>query len=426
MLKKFIVNIITTIYFSLGDKIRKIIPKNLKEQTKLIIKKSIRKDVSNRRKKHVSKSKYEKGINLVGFIRAEIGLGHGCRLLARAIEYSDIKFNCINYEKVKDIRFTDNSFSGKIKTVVDYNVTIIHINPDVLDFACMFLPRQIWKTDYIIGFWLWELPVLPENWVLDLALFDEIWAPSNFIVETIKKATNKPVTLIPYGIELSGSLKYSREHFKLPKDTFLYLTMYDINSVSQRKNPMGAINAFIKTFETEDIDVGIVVKINNLSEQSRNEFYMLKDMLEKYKNVFFITEILNKEEVNSLINCVDVFISLHRSEGFGLVPAEAMYLGKPVVATNWSSTTDFMNCQNSCPVDYILVELQENYGPYEKGQYWAEPNIKRASDFLLKLYKDKIFYNTISDNACKYIRENYSISKSAESVKKRLLELELI
>ena len=79
-------------------------------------------------------------------------------------------------------------------------------------------------------------------------------------------------------------------------------------------------------------------------------------------DVFVIDRIMNRAEVTSLIKACDCFVSLHRSEGFGLGPAEAMSLGKPAIITNWSGNVDYMTADNSIAIDYKLVKL---------GQDWA-------------------------------------------------------
>jgi glycosyltransferase involved in cell wall biosynthesis len=101
---------------------------------------------------------------------------------------------------------------------------------------------------------------------------------------------------------------------------------------------------------------------------------------------------------------VDVYISLHRSEGFGLPAAEAMYLGTPVIATNWSATTEFMSRQTACLVDYDMIVLERPLGPYPKGSRWADADIMQAADYMVRLYQDKTYYQDISQNAKQSIR----------------------
>jgi glycosyltransferase involved in cell wall biosynthesis len=104
----------------------------------------------------------------------------------------------------------------------------------------------------------------------------------------------------------------------------------------------------------------------------------------------------------------DCFVSLHRSEGFGLGLAEAMYQGKPVIGTDWSGNTDFMNAENSCPVRYSLERLDQSFGPYSKGQTWAEPDSDHAAWFMRRLVEDDSYRRRIAAAGQETIRSDYS------------------
>ena len=99
---------------------------------------------------------------------------------------------------------------------------------------------------------------------------------------------------------------------------------------------------------------------------------LLIRLLIKMITYIICVDMLIKKEVNSLLADVDVYVSLHRSEGFGLVMAEAMYLGTPVIATNWSGNTEFMNNDTACMVGYDLIELDKDYDVFQKGNVWAD------------------------------------------------------
>jgi len=201
---------------------------------------------------------------------------------------------------------------------------------------------------------------------------------------------------------------------------FLFLSMYDSNSTIQRKNPIGAIKAFKKAFPPSEKNVGLIIKINNPKEE---DLKLINDELKGYRNIFIIKNTLSKTEVNSLIKCSDAFVSLHRAEGFGLVIAEAMLLGTPVIATNWSANVDFMNSENSCPVSYELKQLGEDYFFYKAYQHWAEPDLDNAAEYMKKLFSDKSYRETLSKNAKKFIQKNFSVQKSAEKIKSRIDEI---
>lgn len=365
---------------------------------------------------------YPMGFNLIGSIRAETGLGQSCRIVANELKQSGYPMLIYNYIQVGRIVQSDTSWDSYIKPECQYNINIIHINPHELGVAYMQLDRRVWDGRYNIGFWLWELEEFPDEWLPCLRYMNEIWTPSEFISRAIRKKTSLPVYTIPYNIETKTEAGCTRKSFNLPSETFLFLMMYDNNSISERKNPLGVIQAFKQAFQKKE-NVGLVIKINSPEKQ---EMECLKAALEGCTNIYFITEILEKKKVNSLIQCVDVVVSLHRAEGFGLVLAEAMQLGTPTIATNWSSNIEFMNEEVAYMVKYKLVQLTEDYGPFKKGQRWAEADLEDASIGMKKLYEDKEYYEHISKAAKKYINEKLNINHITKLIQKRMIEIEKI
>ena len=196
--------------------------------------------------------------------------------------------------------------------------------------------------------------------------------------------------------------------------------MFDANSTMIRKNPFGAIEAFKKAFSPDDDTVGLVIKTNNAEEEKLKP---VKKLLEGYNNVYFITDILDKKAVNSLIADVDVFVSLHRAEGFGLVMAEAMLNGTVCIATNWSSNTEFMNNDVACMVDYSFVTLDKDMSPYRKGAKWADADIDAAAEYMKRLHDDRDYRQQLSKSAQAYITDKLSMERIKGMVASRIDEI---
>ena len=85
---------------------------------------------------------------------------------------------------------------------------------------------------------------------------------------------------------------------------------------------------------------------------------------------------------------MDVYVSLHHSEGFGYTLAEAMLLGVPAVATGYSGNLDFMTDHNSHLVAWREVPITRRDGPFESGTVWAEPDIDHAVEILRGIRQD--------------------------------------
>ncbi|EIJ81321.1 glycosyl transferase group 1 [Bacillus methanolicus PB1] len=368
----------------------------------------------------------EKGVNLIGYARAEFGLGESCRLAAKSLNSVGIPFCIVNFPNCPS-RQNDLTWQHKEVNEPIYKTNIFFINADQLYYNYRKNKiKRIWFLHrYNIGYWHWELPEFPTKWTKSVHLVNEIWVPSNFTFQSISKKISKPVVTIPHGITVETPLHFNRNDFGLPENRFLFLTMYDIHSTSFRKNPIGVIHAFKQAFNKEDHSVGLVVKINNASHAPQ-EVEMLKQKIAGYQNIFLIDKVLSRQEVDGLMNSIDCFVSLHRSEGFGLPLAEAMFLGKPVIATNWSGNIDFINEQNACVVDFTLKKIGQNYGPYTANQYWAEPYIDQAANFMKKLVEDKEYGNRIGKLGKETIMNQYSPQMVGNMYKSRLQQLGLL
>ena len=364
--------------------------------------------------------RYEHGVNLIGNICAESGLGQSCRLVASALDKTGFPLSIYKYEQLGAEGQGDHSWENRLSKELPYDVNLIHINPHELGLAFIQQDASVWNYRYNIGYWLWELEEFPDEWIPCFQCLDEIWAPSEFICNAIRKKTTLPVRCMSYYVDVHIGTIYERKHFGIPEDKFLYLMMYDQSSCMERKNPIGVLNAFKMAFEKENENVGLVIKINNPTPESRKQ---IRSVLDGYTNVYLIEETLSRDEVNSLTKCVDVVVSLHRAEGFGLVLAEAMLLGTPTVATNWSSNTEFMNENVACMVDYELITIEKDMPPFKAGNRWADANLDQAAGYMKKLYEDKEYYEMIRKNAKEYAEEKLGMDQAAGRMRERLKEI---
>lgn len=344
----------------------------------------------------------EYGVNLIGDIRAEIGLGQSMRLIANELELSKYSFGIYNFQLGGNLRRKDITWDFRMLENYPYAVNLFHINPQEVALAYLYLDRDIWKNHYNIAFWLWELEEFPKEYIETIKFFDEIWTPSEFASSSIRKVTDKPVYTIPYYVLAETDKRFNREYFHLPEDKFLYLVMYDTNSTMERKNPVGTLTAYKRAFLGSTANVGLVIKVNNATAQ---DLQVIREQLSDCKNIYLITQTLDKIQVNSLIADVDVFVSLHRAEGFGLVMAEAMLVGTVCVATDWSSNTEFMSADSACMVPYCKKPIGESTGNYKKGYVWAEPDVGVAAAYMRYLYENPVYYRQLADDAKKQIQK---------------------
>lgn len=359
------------------------------------------------------------GVNLIGFARAEMGIGESCRIAARNLDAAGIPFGIINFTGTSSARMSDLSWSHKEVKEFVYDINLVHLNAEQMVEIYTEYGDRLFNDKYTIGFWHWELPDFPDQWLKSFSLVDEVWVPTRFVADSIAQKSPVPVVRMPHSVQVIISTPRDRAYFGLPSDQFLFMCMFDLNSYSARKNPQAVIEAFKLAFRDRRSDVGLVLKVNG-GTNNQKDLRMLEDAVRELQNIYVIAETLTRNDTNALMNVVDCYVSLHRSEGFGLGMAESMYLGKPAIGTAWSGNIDFMTPFNSCLVNYQLVQLGATYGPYEAYQFWAEPDIEHAAYYMKKLVEDREYYNRLSEAGKKDIIENFSPGVVGAQIKKRI------
>ncbi|HLT62894.1 MAG TPA: glycosyltransferase, partial [Pseudohongiella sp.] len=234
------------------------------------------------------------GVNLIGYTRAEMGIGEGARSDARALDAVDEPFGIICVTSGNPSRMGDLSWQHKELDSTPYDVTLLHVNPDHALQVISELPAEYFDGHYRIGYWAWELPIIPKDWEKAFLHFDEIWVPSGFVQDAVAAKSPVPVVRIPHAIEVRHDAAITRKNFGLPDNRFLFLMMFDTHSRQERKNPYGAIEAFRKAFAPDDHSVGLVIKVNNASTES---LAALKEKTGEHQNIFFLDKVYSRVEV---------------------------------------------------------------------------------------------------------------------------------
>ena len=315
------------------------------------------------------------GINVMGYVSDEFGLGEACRSHIRAMQAADIPVAIQDFQEQSQLNL-DNSYTGLLSKDRPYPISLLHANPYPQEVMDKISP-DYFKGRYNIGFWGWELPTLHPDCQYAFDLFDEIWTYSNYCAEAISAVSPIPVIKVMPSITLSPAA-LGRKELNLPEDKFIFFFMFDFASIFECKNPLAIIKAFKRAFGTSNNQVLLLIKYQPHSLFGDREQEM-KALAESCPSIRFIEKDLRKDELNALMYNCDSYISLHRAEAFGMTMAEAMFLGKPVIATAYSSNIDFMNVGNSFLVKYQLATTTENYGPYPAGSVWAEPDVDHAA-----------------------------------------------
>jgi len=366
-------------------------------------------------------------VRILGFFGQTFGLAEAARRTYASLEKTGLLVKATQIPYSGKHHGSDNTVKAdkKIPTNPD-EIRIFQFNGDYFDKLISHWGKSILECKYKIGFWHWELPEFPDDYLPWFDMVDEIWVPSRFVFDAIAPKSPKPVQIIPLPLDdaVQNPPLPDREKFSIPKDKVVFLITFDFYSVMERKNPLAGINAFLKLIENDKYKnrSHVVIKTSNQHADSLGT-KCLEDLISCIDptQITLINQVLSRHEMLCLIKSCDSLVSLHRSEGFGLHIAEAMAMGKAVIATNWSGNTDFMNSSNSYPVDYNLVKLKENYGPYRKGKVWAEPSISSAAESMSSVVDSNLKQNfQINKEAKRNVLNILSVQKVREQIVNRL------
>ncbi|OFW05484.1 MAG: hypothetical protein A3H96_12280 [Acidobacteria bacterium RIFCSPLOWO2_02_FULL_67_36] len=324
------------------------------------------------------------GVNLAGRFASEKGIGEAARSLERGLAAAGIAYVLNNYE--------DPLSSNEERTLTGFsNASPYPVNLLCADPVAMPAFTALHAATYLAGHhnvahWAWEFSDFPRAWAPYFEHLDEVWVASTFVQQAVAKVSPIPVRTVPYCIRDDLHARACGPDVTLPADRMIFLFVFDFASHFARKNPLGLVRAFKRAFGRHD-DVLLVLKCAR-SHLAPADLARLREAAEGAR-VEFIDRVLPRQQVLSLMRRADCYVSLHRTEGFGLTLAEAMDLGKPVVATGYSGNLDFMTASNSFLVDYRLVPVQQNWGPYTEGHVWADPDLDHAAALMRLVYEDR-------------------------------------
>lgn len=354
------------------------------------------------------------GVNLFGFLRGEFGLAEGARLYSRALIQGGFKvaLNDINLEVAHG--WNDRSMDSWITNRAPYSNTIIFVNPDFLAPALEKIGSERLAGHRIIACWFWELETVPQAWLPVFDMVDEIIVASTFVETAFRKVTDKPILRVPLPLCSVPDSGLQRRDFGLEADKFIFLCTFDFHSSIERKNPFGAIAAFKLAFPNGRDDVRLLIKSSG-GEQAPEQLGRLLDAVADDPRILVRDDLIARAHVQALQRCCDAYVSLHRAEGFGLGIAECMALGKPVIATGWSGNMDFMDAENSVPVDYELSPIESGDYPHSEGARWANPDENSAAAAMVKLVDEPDFASKLSARAL-VVKEKLSPAVACEAI----------
>jgi len=326
------------------------------------------------------------GVNLVGYLTRELSLGDVARRLRTGLVAAGVEVASLPYQRTASPQIV-----GEDRTAdpIAHQSTLAVVNADQFPALAMDHPELLAAGTHVVGYWFWELEHIPRQMRAAAAMVDEIWVGSQFVADAFAAAVDTPVRRVP--IPVPRPVPSLRDRASFPElapagDRFVFAVVFDHFSVTERKNPVGAIEAFRRAFAPGEGPVLIVKSMNASSRWPQHQH--VAAAAEGRDDIVLWDEHLDRADHMAFIACADALVSLHRSEGLGLHLAEAMWLGTPVIATRYSGNLDFMDDECSMLVDATLVPVVRGEGVYPPEARWADPDLDQAAAAMRALAGD--------------------------------------
>jgi glycosyltransferase involved in cell wall biosynthesis len=357
-----------------------------------------------------------KGLNVAGYLHGELGLGQSSRLVLKSAIASGLPVTTLNSNRSKS-RQTEKILD--LESDVIYPFTIAIVNADHFKFWVDDIGPDRIKNSTIAGVWAWEIEDFPQSMHAAFDYVDEIWAVSKFVKDAISPHTKKPVFVFPTPINPPEiTEKLDRKTIGISENDNYNLFIFDYMSVFNRKNPLDLVAAHKMAFPNSDGPT-LVIKSANGEKDTENREALRYEVMTR-SDIVLVEEYLSRGQLNALLAECETYISLHRSEGYGLTMAEAMALGKPVIATAYSGNLDFMNEENSFLVPFELVQVGLNSFPYAANSIWAQPNIEVAAKYMRTLALDPEARKSIGKSAQNSIAHEFTEIRASKFIVNRV------
>lgn len=338
---------------------------------------------------------------IAGLFASPTGIGQGSRLMFADMKLRGLDVAAVDFTQALgltgDMRH-EHAYSPQEIIALDPAEIVIHSNPPLFLSIYLSLPRKVRRRCKIIAYWAWELDRAPCEWRRATDFCDEIWVPSGFVAEALKRmmegSRRPPIKVVPHAVDALPlaprktrmSQLDARKRFGLPHDAFIAGFSFAMSSNFARKNPLAAVAAFREAFPTSTHERTILILRCNDGVIYPPGLALLHRAAADDSRILIADGETISISMLDLYQVIDVYLALHRSEGYGLNLAEAARLGTPVVTTDWGLAEDIRVLPEVVTVCSTQVPVEDPQGVYcGLGARWAEPNITEAAAHLRRL-----------------------------------------
>ena len=351
------------------------------------------------------------GVNLVGYLSSERGLGEAARLVLAAIEASGVATAAIDIPA--DAAALPAALAALSPQGHPHDFNLFCVNADMQPAVVAAAGPRLFAERRSAGLWFWEVSTFPRSWLRSFDSLDEVWVASEYVAAALAPVAPVPVRTVRMPIAPTPSAAASRAELGMPEG-FCFLFVLDYRSVFRRKNPLALVRAFGDAFAPGE---GPALAIKSVcGEEFPREREALRSAAAERPDVHLLEETVSAGKKNAMIAGCDCFVSLHRSEGLGLTMAEAMYFERPVIATGYSGNLDFMSAENSFLVRHEMVPVGPGAAPYPAEGEWAEPDLAHAAALMRQVVEEPQLAAARGRRAAADIRRTHSVAAAARTL----------
>lgn len=357
------------------------------------------------------------GVNVAGFFTSELGLGEAARLLICGLDARDVPVLPVQARLVPPCG-QGAEFAYGAPQDAPYPINVVCLNGDLIAPFAREVGESFFRDRHTIGLFFWEAGPIPTDWAAAFEHLDEVWVASATVGEAVAPVSPVPVVEMPMPVALPRVPQRTRAELGMPEEGFLFLYVHDYHSTAARKNPTGLVQAFKRAFAPGSGAKLVIKSIN--AHNLPHEHDRVIVAADGHPDIALIDAYVSAGEKNAMIAACDCYVSLHRSEGFGLTIAEAMLLGKPAIATRYGGNLEFMTDENSFLVDWTPVAVGEDAHPYPSDATWADPDLEQAAALMREVFDDPDRAGERAQQGRRDVLERHAPAVAGERMEARL------
>ncbi|MBV9801462.1 MAG: glycosyltransferase [Solirubrobacterales bacterium] len=366
-------------------------------------------------------------VNVIGFLRETLGLAEAARLYVTALQAAGVPVATSAIAPELPTRRSGGKTTRRYGTHPHQELRIPFepafnlacVNGDHLDALVREAGEEVLGGRPTIGQWYWETDVLPPSWLPAFQHLEEVWVGSRFVAENLARLSPVPVVVIPPAVVVPDPSGISLEIAQDPRFTFMF--MLDFFSTLRRKNAVGVVEAFTRAFAPGEGPRLLMKTINGRFRPEAQAELRLR--MADRPDIELMDVYLEPRQIAALLARADCYVSLHRSEGFGLTLAESMALGTPVIATDYSGNTDFTTPQNSYLVDWTAAQVGPGCDVYPAEGRWADPDLDHAAELMRHVWRKPDEARAKAERARRDIQSRYAPQATGRLARARLQNL---